>query len=190
MIIWNKSNSAMHSQTDRQEHWGGAQHGQPLTHPAKVTVDFPAGHPRVQAVPVSRLHQPCHPSWKCTAWSQGALAERMCDSAHVYQASWEKQWQDSSGSTVSSVNEEVPESSHTRPPKNGLSSQPGKCKNWQGQCSVSPGLIAGRTAKENQSQARAVRNLSTDNLAVSSQVWAEVPLSQARILVLEWYSFL
>lgn len=73
--------------------------------------------------------------------------------------------------------------------RKGLPSQPGKCKNWEGQWSVSSGLTAGRTAKENQSQARAVRGLPADNLAVSSQVRAEGPLSQARTLLLDCYSF-
>lgn len=36
--------------------------------------------------------------------------------------------------------------------RKGLPSQPGKCKHWVGQGSVSSGLIAVRTAKENQSQ--------------------------------------
>ena len=66
---------------------------------------------------------------------------------------------------------------HQATKEKGLPPQPGNCKNWEGQHPVSSGLIPTRAARENQSPARGSEGLAHKHSAVSSQGWAEVPVS-------------
>lgn len=114
--------------------------------PGKVTVDSPPGRRWVQAVPRA-APLPCQPSRKHTAESQGTLAVRVCDSAHVARPP---------GKTMArarGVRGVIYECRNARglhtlsQPRKGLPSQPGKRENWEVRHPVSSRVTPGRAAR-------------------------------------------
>lgn len=112
---------------------------------------------------------------------------RACDSAHIHPACWQNNGESTWGQWCHPWMQEWPGLHTPSHQRKELLSQPRKCENWEGQCPMSSGLTAGRTARENQSQAMG-EGLAQGHSVVSGLAWTEASPSQARTLALTSYN--